>query len=316
MNFIYVIANQFGGNICDSTLAAITAASSFSKPIKLIVMDNVTADSLQVMQRCELLDEIIQLEHPKLEHLLPEFVAAACSDVIKDNAYAVIMIANTYSKNMLPRLAASIDCEMISNVNNISEAGTVVTHAIYAGNIFETVQIDEFPCAITVNPNIFSKASCSDAYECSVVKMSNLVLPDIKVRHVGLQSSDLDKPLLSNAKTVVAGGRALGSAENFARLEAFAAGVGAAVGATRAAVDAGYVPNSYQVGQTGQVVGPDLYLAFGISGAIQHLTGIRDSKFIVAINTDPDAEIFKVADYGLIMDWEVVLAALESAVAG
>jgi|SaaInlStandDraft_7_1057024.scaffolds.fasta_scaffold11870_2 electron transfer flavoprotein alpha subunit len=316
MNFIYVIANQFGGNICDNTLAAITAASSFSKPIKLIVMDNVTADSLQVMQRCELLDEIIQLEHPKLEHLLPEFVAAACSDLIKDNAYAVIMIANTYSKNMLPRLAASIDCDMISNVNNISEAGAVLTHAIYAGNIFETLQIDEFPCAITVNANSFPKASYSESDKCSVVKITDLALPDIKVEHVALQSSDLDKPLLSNAKVVIAGGRALGSAENFARLEDFAARVGAAVGATRAAVDAGYVPNSYQVGQTGQVVGPDLYIAFGISGAIQHLTGMRDSKVIVAINTDPDAEIFKVADYGLIMDWEVVLAALESAVAG
>ena len=205
---------------------------------------------------------------------------------------------------------------MISNVNNISEAGAVLTHAIYAGNIFETLQIDEFPCAITVNANSFPKASYSESDKCSVVKITDLALPDIKVEHVALQSSDLDKPLLSNAKVVIAGGRALGSAENFARLEDFAARVGAAVGATRAAVDAGYVPNSYQVGQTGQVVGPDLYIAFGISGAIQHLTGMRDSKVIVAINTDPDAEIFKVADYGLIMDWEVVLAALESAVAG
>jgi electron transfer flavoprotein alpha subunit len=223
---------------------------------------------------------------------------------------AVLTPATSQGKNFSPRIAAKLDVAQISDVIEVVDGSTFV-RPIYAGNALETVQSSDAKKVITVRPTAFKAAA--EGGSASVETVAAPGAP-AKTRFVDQKLVKSERPELTAAKIVVSGGRAMGSAEEFQRvIEPLADTLGAAVGASRAAVDAGYAPNDYQVGQTGKVVAPELYIAIGISGAIQHLAGMKDSKVIVAINKDPDAPIFQIADYGLVADYKAAVPELMTA---
>ncbi|HLF67127.1 MAG TPA: FAD-binding protein, partial [Gammaproteobacteria bacterium] len=211
----------------------------------------------------------------------------------------ILASANTFGKNILPRVAGLLDVEMVSEVIKIIDPLTFI-RPIYAGNAIETVKISQTPICLTIRSTAFPAVQSGSA-QASVKKCDKVY--DLKLStFIELKQEKSARPELTHARIVVAGGRALGSQENFKLIEDLADTLGAAVGATRAAVDAGYIANEYQVGQTGKVVAPEVYFAIGISGAIQHIAGMKDSKVIIAINKDRDAPIFQVADYGVVAD--------------
>jgi electron transfer flavoprotein alpha subunit len=226
------------------------------------------------------------------------------------NYDAVLTPATSQGKNFSPRIAAKLDVAQISEIVDVIDANTFV-RTIYAGNALETVQSSDGKKVITVRPTVFKAAA--DGGSAKVETIPAPAKP-AKTHFVDQKLVKSARPELSGAKIVVSGGRAMGSAEEFQKvIEPLADKLGAAVGASRAAVDAGYAPNDYQVGQTGKVVAPELYIAIGISGAIQHLAGMKDSKVIVAINKDADAPIFQVADYGLVADYKTAVPELMAA---
>jgi len=226
------------------------------------------------------------------------------------NYDAVLIPATSQGKNIAPRIAAKLDSSQISEIVEVVDASTFV-RPIYAGNALETVQSSDAKKVVTVRPTSFKAAA--EGGSAAVETVAAPAAP-AKTRFIDQQLVKSDRPELAAAKIVVSGGRAMGSAEEFQRvIEPLADKLGAAVGASRAAVDAGYAPNDYQVGQTGKVVAPELYVAIGISGAIQHLAGMKDSKVIVAINKDADAPIFQVADYGLVADYKAAVPELMEA---
>jgi electron transfer flavoprotein alpha subunit len=226
------------------------------------------------------------------------------------NYDAVLTPATSQGKNIAPRIAAALDVSQISAVIDVVDSATFV-RPIYAGNALETVKSADAKKVITVRTSLF--AAAAEGGSASIEKVDAPAAPT-HTRFLGQEVVKSDRPELAAAKIIVSGGRAMGSAEEFHRvIEPLADKLGAAVGASRAAVDAGYAPNDYQVGQTGKIVAPELYVAIGISGAIQHLAGMKDSKVIVAINKDGDAPIFQVADYGLVADYKVAVPELMDA---
>jgi len=241
-------------------------------------------------------------------HQMAENVASLIADIAHDYQ-AVVMAATTTGKNVLPRVAGLLQVAMIADVVKIISPDTFV-RPIYAGNALATVQISENIKLLTVRSTAFQAQKMEGGQKAVIEKINKLFPNTSEFKKQELTAST--RPELTAARVIVSGGRGLKSAENFKLLEALADQLGAAIGASRAAVDAGYVPNDYQVGQTGKVVAPDLYIAIGISGAIQHLAGMKDSKVIVAINNDPDAPIFQIADYGLVGDLFAVLPALQA----
>lgn len=242
------------------------------------------------------------------EHQLAENTAPLIAELAKQYQY-VLAPSTTYGKNILPRVAALLDISMIADVMQVINENTFV-RPIYAGNAFATVKTDEKIKLLTIRTTAFPTVEEKNHSAAKIEKCTQ-VFPNTLSQFDHQELTVSSRPELTSAKIVISGGRGLKSAENFKLVEQLADQLGAAIGASRAAVDAGFAPNDYQVGQTGKIVAPDLYIAIGISGAIQHLAGMKDSKVIVAINSDPDAPIFQIADYGLVGDLFKVLPELQ-----
>lgn len=305
---ILVVAEHDGKNITPATRAAIGAAQKIGSDIDLLLCGHQIAAVIAAAKtlaglRKILVEDDALYEHPLAENIAP-FIAEHAA------AYShVLAPATSQGKDVMPRVAALLDVQQISEITAVISADTFV-RPIYAGNALETVQSLDKIKVITVRGTSFDKVA--DGGNAEVVDVPAVPTQSIS-RFVGMQGVKSDRPELTSARVVVSGGRGVGSKENFAIIDKLAAKLNAAVGASRAAVDAGYVPNDYQVGQTGKVVAPELYIAVGISGAIQHLAGMKESKVIVAINKDENSPIFEIADYGLVGDLFQILPELEAA---
>jgi electron transfer flavoprotein alpha subunit len=303
---VLVIADHDNAHLRDTTAKTVTAAKAMSNDVDVLVVgqgcDGVAKEAAGIAGVRKVLLE----ESPDLGHMVAEAVEASVMPLM--GGYdAVLTPATTAGKNFAPRLAAKLDSSQVSDVIEVVDPSTFV-RPIYAGNALETVKSSDAKKVITVRPTAFKVAPSGGS--APVEKLSDQPKAP-KTQFVSEEMVKSDRPELGAAKIVVSGGRAMGSAEEFHRvLDPLADKLGAAVGASRAAVDAGYAPNDYQVGQTGKVVAPDLYVAIGISGAIQHLAGMKDSKTIVAINKDPDAPIFQIADYGWVTDYKTAIPQL------
>lgn len=294
---LLILADHHNGALLPATRAAITAAAQISSDIHLICLSHGLDATAKDAATVAGVSHVITVDHPDLAHPLAETIAPLVASLAANYSH-IIAPATTMGKDVLPRLAALLGVAQVSDVIRIDSADTF-THPIYAGNALETVHMLDSIKLLTIRATAFDKAG--DGGNATIAP-HDYTGSNTLSRVTSQQLSSSARPELTAARIVVSGGRGVGSKENFAIIEALADKLGAAVGASRAAVDAGYVPNDYQVGQTGKVVAPELYIAVGISGAIQHLAGMKDSKVIVAINKDENAPIFDVADYGLVAD--------------
>jgi electron transfer flavoprotein alpha subunit len=297
---VLVIADHDNASLKDNTHKTVTAAQALSSDVDLLVAGRNAGGVAEAAAKIAGVRKVLLAESEQLGEGVAEAIEALVVPLMA-NYDAVLTPATSQGKNFSPRIAAKLDVAQISEITEVVDGSTFV-RPIYAGNALETVQSSDAKKVITVRATAFKAAG--EGGSASVEKIDGGA-GAAKTRFVDQQLVKSARPELSGAKIVVSGGRALGSAEEFQRvIEPLADKLGAAVGASRAAVDAGYAPNDYQVGQTGKVVAPQLYVAVGISGAIQHLAGMKDSKVIVAINKDADAPIFQVADYGLVADYK------------
>ena len=286
-------------NLLDSVYKAITAAQSWDGEIDLLLIGKNTEKVAKKASSIKLLNNVIRVDAEHLEHLLAEDAANIVSSIGKK--YHVILAAHTwFSRNFLPRVAAIMDVSMISDVLKIKSKNTY-TRSTYAGNVHATIESLDPIQILTIHISNFNTCE-TDGGNAEII--INEAPPPLNLSQWKTEKiNKSDRPALVDAKVVISGGRSLGSEENFNNiLSPLVDKIGAALGATRAAVDSGYAPNEIQVGQTGVVVAPELYIAKGISGANQHIYGMKDSKIVVAINNDPDATIFQFADYGLVAD--------------
>ena len=305
---VLVIADHDGATVRDTTHKTVTAAAKIGGDIDILVVGEGAKGAADAAAKIKGVRKVLLAESAGLGKVLAEAVEATVLP-LADGYDAILAPATTDGKNFAPRIAAKLDVAPISDIIEVVSPDTFV-RPIYAGNALETVQSSDSRKVITVRPTGFDAAE--EGGSASVESVTGGDAP--KTTFVSEEMVKSDRPELGAAKIVVSGGRALGSSEEFhAVMDPLADKLGAAVGASRAAVDAGYAPNDYQVGQTGKVVAPELYIAIGISGAIQHLAGMKDSKIIVAINKDPDAPIFQVADYGLVADYKIAVPELMTA---
>ncbi|MBA2653879.1 MAG: electron transfer flavoprotein subunit alpha/FixB family protein [Gammaproteobacteria bacterium] len=302
-----VIAEHNNTQLLASTLSTLQAALKLHPAVDVLVIGYNCASVADEMAEYEGVNEVICADNPVYEQQLAENTAELVAELSSKYAY-LLAPANTFGKNLMPRVAGLIGVGQISDITQVIDAATFI-RPIYAGNAYETVESTDPIKIITVRTTMF--APVGKTSQKAPIKNEAKVIENTLSKVVGRQLTKSDRPELTAAKIVVSGGRGLQNADNFKLLEQLAQQLGAAIGASRAAVDAGFVPNDYQVGQTGKVVAPDLYIAIGISGAIQHIAGMKDSKVIVAINKDPDAPIFAVADYGLVGDLFKVLPELQ-----
>ncbi len=284
----------------------LTAARSLGEEITAVVIGHQCQSVAEEVSKFEGVSSVLHIDNLCYEHHFSENLSLVIHDVLQ-NEEAFLMASTTFGKDLLPRCAALFDVAMLSDVTAILSADTF-ERPIYAGNAIETIQSLDTKKILTIRQTAFD-ASLVGHNQASI-KQLQCVIPTEKTVFVSRQVNTSVRPELTQAKRIVSGGRALQSAENFKLIEALADTLGAAVGASRAAVDAGFISNDTQVGQTGKVVAPDLYVAIGISGAIQHVAGIKDAKVIVAINKDPEAPIFQIADYGLVGDLFVLVPEL------
>lgn len=305
---VLVVAEHDNASLKTATLHAITAARALGEDIHVLVIGQSLAGAAGAAAAVPGVVKVLRAEAPWLARPTAENVAATALATIAAGTYSHILAAATsFGKNVLPRIAARLDVAQISDITAVESADTFV-RPIYAGNAFATVRSSDAVKVITVRTTAFDAAPSSGG---SATVENVPAPPEVTTSRVTAQAlTKSERPELTSARVVVSGGRGMGNGENFKLLEALADKLHAAIGASRAAVDAGYVPNDYQVGQTGKIVAPDLYVAIGISGAIQHLAGMKDSKVIVAINKDAEAPIFQIADYGLVGDLFEIVPAL------
>jgi electron transfer flavoprotein alpha subunit len=304
-----VIAEHDNHAVKGATLNTVTAAIACGGDVHVLVAGHNASGAAQAASQVTGVVKVLHAESPGLEHGLAENVAAQVLSIAQNYSH-ILFPATAGGKNVAPRVAALLDVAQISDATQIISADTF-ERPIYAGNAMATVQSSDAIKVITVRTTAFDAAARGGG---AAVEKLAATADSSASRFVGSEIAKLDRPELTAAKIIVSGGRALGSSEKFNEvLEPLADKLGAALGASRAAVDAGYAPNDWQVGQTGKIVAPQLYIAAGISGAIQHLAGMKDSKVIVAINKDPEAPIFSVADYGLEADLFVAVPELVSA---
>jgi len=304
-----VIIEHDNNEIAAATLHAVTAAQQIGGDIDLLVAGENCAGVAEAAAKIAGIATVKLADAPELAHHLAENLASLIVEVAGSYSH-VLAAATTYGKNVMPRAAALLDKAQISEIVEVKSADTFV-RPIYAGNALATVQSSDSIKMITVRTISF-EAAAAEGGSASVESISGGGDSGLS-SWVSQAVSSNDQVDLTSAKIVISGGRGMQSGDNFSMLQAVADKLGAAVGASRAAVDSGFVPNEYQVGQTGKVIAPDLYIAVGISGAIQHLAGMKESKVIVAINNDSDAPIFQVADYGLVADLFEAIPEFEAA---
>ncbi|NOI79054.1 electron transfer flavoprotein subunit alpha/FixB family protein [Vibrio tubiashii] len=296
-------------------LATLSAAKSIidvagSGSVDALVVGCHCDNVAQLIKQSSLLERVLVADNACYQDMLAENFAEVVKQVGVEYSH-VLAPANTFGKDVLPRVAALLDVEMLSDVMLIESVDTVV-RPIYAGNALARVRSEDVIKVMTIRSTAFDKMPLDDGDSAQLVTLDTHIASE-GTQLVSRESAQCDRPELSSANVVISGGRGLGSKENFALVEKLADKLGGAIGASRAAVDAGFVTNDLQVGQTGKIVAPNLYIAVGISGAIQHLAGMKDSKVIVAINSDPDAAIFEIADYGLVGDlFEILPELIES----
>lgn len=295
---ILVLAEHDHKSIKPVTLNVVAAARKIDADVHLLVAGTDCTPAAEAAAKIHGITKVLKCDAPELSHRLAENLTPIIVGLAESYSH-ILAPATTFGKNVLPRVAALLDTQQISDISAIINADTF-ERPFYAGNAIATVKSSDAKKIITVRGTAFDpvdteggSASIEDIAATGDSGLSTFIKQEL---------SKSNRPELTTAKTVVSGGRGVGSGENFTIIDALADKLGAAVGASRAAVDAGYVPNDYQVGQTGKVVAPELYIAIGISGAIQHLAGMKDSKYIVAINKDEEAPIFGIADYGLVGD--------------
>lgn len=307
---ILVVAEHENGAVAPATLNTVAAAAKVGGEVHVLVAGANVGAVAEAAAKIEGVAKVLVADNAAYAHLLPENVAPLLAELGKGYSH-VLAPATTNGKNILPRVAALLDVDQISEIIAVESADTF-KRPIYAGNAIATVQSSAAVKVITVRTTGFDPVAAEGG--SATVEAVSAAHDAGKSAFVGEELAKSDRPELTAAKIVVSGGRGMGNGDNFKHLYTLADKLGAAVGASRAAVDAGFVPNDMQVGQTGKIVAPQLYIAVGISGAIQHLAGMKDSKVIVAINKDEEAPIFQVADYGLVADLFEAVPELEKLV--
>lgn len=304
---VLLIAEHDNAHLKDATHKALTAAAKLGGDVHVLVAGNKADAAAAQAAKLQGVAKVLHVDAPQYERPLAEPMAALIVALAGPYDH-IVAPATTNGKNYMPRAAALLDVMQISDISEVKSADTFV-RLIYAGNAVQTVQSGDKKKVITVRTAAFQ--ATGEGGSAAIEKTAAPADPGLS-SYQGENLSKTDRPELTSAKIIVSGGRGMQNGENFHMLDKVADKLGAAVGASRAAVDAGFVPNDYQVGQTGKVVAPDLYIAVGISGAIQHLAGMKDSKVIVAINKDEEAPIFQVADYGLVADLFQAVPELEA----
>lgn len=306
---VLIIAEHDGKNLNPNIRNLSVAANKISGDVDVLVMadssavQNVSTEAAKTTG----IKKVLSLADDKLKNIFAENSAVAIKEISANYSH-IIFPSTTFGKDIAPRLAALLDVAQVSDVMEIIDEATF-KRPIYAGNVIATVKSGDAKKVLTIRVSSFDKAEQNNNAAVEQAKVA--VAENALSKFVSIQKTESSRPELTAAKIVVSGGRGVGSKENFVIIEKLADKLKAAVGASRAAVDAGYVPNDYQVGQTGKIVAPDLYIAVGISGAIQHLAGMKDSKVVVAINKDENAPIFEVADIGIVADLFKVVPELE-----
>jgi electron transfer flavoprotein alpha subunit len=306
-----LIAEHDGAVVKDATAKALTAARALGGPVHVLVAGAGCKAAADHAGKLDGVAKVLLADAPAFGHMLAETTAALVASLAGNYSH-IVASSTANGKNVAPRVAALLDVQIISDVMKVLAPDTF-ERPIYAGNAIQTVQSTDAVKVMTIRTASFQPAAMTGS--APVEAVAGVADPGLSA-FKGEEVAASDRPELASARIIISGGRALGSAENFARvIEPVADRLGAAMGASRAAVDAGYAPNDWQVGQTGKVVAPELYIAVGISGAIQHLAGMKDSKVIVAINKDEEAPIFQVADYGLVGDLFAILPELQNELA-
>ena len=307
---ILVIAEHDNTNLKGSTLNTLAAAGNFTGDIHVLIAGSGTESVLSETQTLDGVSKVISCDNETYANFIAEDLSSLILSISESYTH-ILAPATTFGKNLMPRVSAKLDSQQISDIISV-ESDDTFKRPIYAGSCIAKVKSNDSIKVITVRSTAFDAVGKNN----SGVEVESVdSLPSLGISSfVSEELAKSDRPELTAANIVISGGRGMQSGDNFHLLDSIADKLGAAVGASRAAVDAGFVPNDYQVGQTGKIVAPDLYIAVGISGAIQHLAGMKDSKVIVAINKDEDAPIFQVADYGLVADLFTALPELDSAI--